>query len=487
MIIVQGKGVSKGIAEGPLYFLQKPDTTIVKETGKDIDAEKARIAEAKEKSAAQLMALAEKCREEAGDDAAFVFETHAMFLDDDDYVEGINDCLESEQCNAEYAVRTSGDAFAAMFAAMDDAYMSARAADIKDITYTCAGINHMTWYISVKHKGVELRDKLQSGDAENYGAYAAETMMETAYGKEEILESKIERLKQVVGEELAGEIKKAMEGVGGLVDSLAEMDEGKFSALVSGLKVIAGAGGGLMSAGLAFRLIGTLLTPAGGLGLGLIALTAAATAIEKLRQADLRDTFGDMQIDKEGITSYVKSLGEDFRAAYEATDEFQKALGLAVENYRGATETFSTNLFSMMITDAKLTPTDLKGLLDIASQVQEYAKEALKTASDGDAEYWVQLFGGDEEALNDPVYQSIIEKTNEAYEKNKEELEGIGKGLREAITEAFADEKLDQDEYDKLVEDLKAQAEAEAAEAEEAPEAPSEDAPAADEEEQKHE
>ena len=134
MILLQGKGVSKGIAEGPLYFLQKPDTTIVKETGKDIEAEKARIAEAKEKSAAQLFALAEKCREEAGDDAAFVFETHAMFLDDDDYVEGINDCLESEQCNAEYAVRTAGDTFAAMFAAMDDAYMSARAADIKDIT-----------------------------------------------------------------------------------------------------------------------------------------------------------------------------------------------------------------------------------------------------------------------------------------------------------------------------------------------------------------
>ena len=134
MILLQGKGVSKGIADGPLYFLQKPDTTIVKETGKDVEAEKARIAEAKEKSAAQLMELAEKCRAEAGDDAAFVFETHAMFLDDDDYVVGINDCLESEQCNAEFAVRTAGDTFAAMFAAMDDAYMSARAADIKDIT-----------------------------------------------------------------------------------------------------------------------------------------------------------------------------------------------------------------------------------------------------------------------------------------------------------------------------------------------------------------
>ncbi len=77
MILLQGKGVSKGIAEGPLYFLQKPDTTIVKETGKDVEAEKARIAEAKEKSAAQLMELAEKCRAEAGDDAAFEASTTA--------------------------------------------------------------------------------------------------------------------------------------------------------------------------------------------------------------------------------------------------------------------------------------------------------------------------------------------------------------------------------------------------------------------------
>ncbi len=167
MILLQGKGVSKGIAEGPLYFLQKPDTTIVKETGKDIEAEKARIAEAKEKSAAQLLALAEKCREEAGDDAAFVFETHAMFLDDDDYVEGINDCLESEQCNAEYAVRTAGDTFAAMFAAMDDAYMSARAADIKDIT------QRLTLQLD---KSLILGFALQGGSGTSHTAILARTM-----------------------------------------------------------------------------------------------------------------------------------------------------------------------------------------------------------------------------------------------------------------------------------------------------------------------
>lgn len=314
------------------------------------------------------------------------------------------------------------------------------------------GITGALNIVTALQNAVELRDKLLEGNAEGYGQYAAETMMDTAYGKEEIFESKIERLKQVVGEELAGQVEGVMENVGHIVDNIAEMDEGKFSALVSGLEVIAGAGPALLLAGGAFRLIGTLLTPAGGIGLGLIALTAAATAIEKLQQADLRDTFGDMQIDKEGITNYVQGLGEDFRKAYEYTDQFQDALGKAVTNYRDASSTFSTNLFSMMITNAKLTPTDLEGLLNLAQQVQEYAQEALYTAASGDAEYWTQLFGGDEAALEDPVYQSIIEKTNKAYEENKSELEGIGKGLREAITSAFDDDQLDEGEYNKILE-----------------------------------
>jgi len=313
------------------------------------------------------------------------------------------------------------------------------------------GITGALNIVTALQNAVELQDKLIQGNAEGYGEYAAATMMDTAYGKSEIFESKIERLKQVVGEELAGQVASVMENVGHIVDSIAEMDEGKFSALVAGLEVIAGAGPALLLAGGAFRLIGTLLTPAGGLGLGLIALTAAATAIEKLQQADLRDTFGDMQIDTESITSYVQGLGEDFRKAYQFTDQFQEALGQAVDKYSAASSTFSSNLFSLMITNAKLKPEDLEGLLNMANQVYEYAQEALYTAASGDAEYWTQLFGGEEAALEDPIYRSIIEKTNKAYEESKGELDSIGKGMREAITNAFADDQLDQGEYEEIL------------------------------------
>ncbi len=134
MILVQGKGVSKGVVRGPLYFFQRPKTDIQKLTVTDVEGEKARVAAAREKSSEQLYALADKCREEAGEETAVLFETHAMFCDDDDYVEAMETMIQDEKCNAEYAVKAAGEEYAAMFAAMDNAYMKSRAADVKDVT-----------------------------------------------------------------------------------------------------------------------------------------------------------------------------------------------------------------------------------------------------------------------------------------------------------------------------------------------------------------
>ena len=134
MIVMQGKGVSKGVANGPIYFFQRPDTNVIKTAVSDIEAEKARIAAAQKKSVEQLGALAEKAREEAGEEAAILFETHAMFVEDEDYVQCMMDVLEEEHCNAEYAVEQAGEQFSAMLAAMEDPYLQGRAADIKDVT-----------------------------------------------------------------------------------------------------------------------------------------------------------------------------------------------------------------------------------------------------------------------------------------------------------------------------------------------------------------
>lgn len=134
MILIQGKGVSKGVEQGSLYFFERPDTTFTKDSSVGSESERARFADAQAVSIEQLNVLAEKCLEEAGEETALLFETHAMFIEDDDYVECILTAIDEESCTAEYAVQQASEQFASMFAAMDDAYMQARAADIKDIS-----------------------------------------------------------------------------------------------------------------------------------------------------------------------------------------------------------------------------------------------------------------------------------------------------------------------------------------------------------------
>jgi len=132
MITIQGKGVSKGIAFGPICFFQRSRTTVTKTIISDLAAERSRLAAAQTAAISQLEVLANQCRNES-EEAVALFETHAMFVEDEDFVDCIHSIMAEENCCAEYAVEQAGEQFAAMFAAMDDAYMQARAADIRDV------------------------------------------------------------------------------------------------------------------------------------------------------------------------------------------------------------------------------------------------------------------------------------------------------------------------------------------------------------------
>ncbi|MBQ7886894.1 MAG: phosphoenolpyruvate--protein phosphotransferase [Clostridia bacterium] len=134
MITIQGKGVSAGIGMGPLYFYRRAAADVRFYTVEDTDAEWQRFKDAQAAAIEQLGELAEKAREEAGDDAAFLFETHQMMAEDMDYEESIEGIIKEEKLNAEIAVSRTSDQFAEMFATMDDSYMQARAADVKDVS-----------------------------------------------------------------------------------------------------------------------------------------------------------------------------------------------------------------------------------------------------------------------------------------------------------------------------------------------------------------
>ena len=301
-----------------------------------------------------------------------------------------------------------------------------------------------------------LYEAMKGGDAAGYGEYAATTMMDTLDGQIETFESKVERLKQLVGEELSGQVETVLTNVGGIVDKISELPEEQLSALVTGLEVIAAAGPGLLLTGAAFRMIGYLLTPAGGIGLGLIALTSAAAAIKQLEEADFSKNFGNMELDTAGIQTYVQGLGADFKAAYEHVDSFKTALNDSVTAYQEASTTFSATLFQDMLTNTQLTEADKLKLETLGQDMFLAVQGAIASSAAASMGYWNTLFGGEGEAEFDPTYQRIIELTNQAYEEAMAEAEGIGQGLRDAMTAAFEDGTVSDEEYQKILNYMRA-------------------------------
>ena len=129
-----GKSIFRKVAIGKVFFYEK-NTAVVKRTKiDDPKAELERFEQAKETAKAQLQSLYEKALHEVGDSGAAIFEVHMMMIDDLDYNGSIQNMIESQSVNAEYAVAMTGDNFSTMFAEMDDDYMKARAADVKDIS-----------------------------------------------------------------------------------------------------------------------------------------------------------------------------------------------------------------------------------------------------------------------------------------------------------------------------------------------------------------
>lgn len=134
MECVKGKSVFKGIAFGKIAVLKKDDDVVKRTKIDNPEEEIQRVAQARKQSGEQLGKLYHKAVKEVGEASAAIFEVHQMLLEDDDFNESIEEIIRNQKVNAEYAVAVTGDNFSEMFASMDDEYMKARAADIKDIS-----------------------------------------------------------------------------------------------------------------------------------------------------------------------------------------------------------------------------------------------------------------------------------------------------------------------------------------------------------------
>lgn len=134
MITIKGKSVFGGVSIGKIMFYKRNEKVIKRTHVDDVDAEWKRLCDAKDTAVSQLKELYDKAIEDVGEANAMIFEIHQMMLEDLDYLESIENIIRTQEVNAEFAVATTADNFAQMFAAMDDAYMQGRAADVKDVS-----------------------------------------------------------------------------------------------------------------------------------------------------------------------------------------------------------------------------------------------------------------------------------------------------------------------------------------------------------------
>lgn len=134
MVKFFGKPVYKGIAVGPVLVLKKEDQQVRRNKTENPEDEVAKVNQAVEVSQEQLQHLYDKAVKEVGEASAAIFEVHQMMLEDEDYLDAIYNMIRTQSVSAEYAVAVTGDNFSEMFASMDDDYMKARAADVKDIS-----------------------------------------------------------------------------------------------------------------------------------------------------------------------------------------------------------------------------------------------------------------------------------------------------------------------------------------------------------------
>lgn len=130
----EGKGVYGAVAIGKISVFKRQEVSVKRNHITDAESEKARLAAAKELAVEQLQEIYDKALKEVGETNAQIFEIHMMMIEDEDYNESINNIIETQMVNAEYAVAVTSDNFSSMFRSMEDAYMKERAADVRDIS-----------------------------------------------------------------------------------------------------------------------------------------------------------------------------------------------------------------------------------------------------------------------------------------------------------------------------------------------------------------
>lgn len=298
-----------------------------------------------------------------------------------------------------------------------------------------------------------------ANESSGYAQRKQDILMSGLTGALETLGSKAEEVKRKIGEELAPQVTGISSAIGNLLDSIAGMDDVLFTGFVTGLETIAALGTGLLVAGTAMKLIGLFL--AGGYWVvGAAAIIGIAKALKELDDQRFADKFGDMDLDTDTLSEYVKDLNAAFQAGYTEINSYRDALEGAVTSYTTASQTLSGDLLTKAITGATLTDAEKEQIKGLGRTMGDEVLSGIQASFDETAAYLEMLYGGTGEAKNNPEYQAAILLTDSIHSMMMTEARQLGEDFNKTLSAAMDDSIVTGDEYAVIMEKLQAYNEA---------------------------
>ena len=315
-------------------------------------------------------------------------------------------------------------------------------------TRTITGAMALLQAASENYNG--LLDKIL--DSEGYAAKVAGIQTSGLMGSEELFKSKWEEFSRKIGEILSGPIEDAHSLLGGFIDTLNGASPELLAAITGAATAIGTMGPGLMSLGLAMKLLGNL----GGTGIAIMTTAIGVGMLSgylyEINKLSLENNFGDMAVNLGAINEAMKGAREDLKAKTEDFKAFSDAAKKAVETYKSSGQELVENLWSKMVTDSEITPDEQ---ITINKQAEKYIgalKEAIaynasKNISIANLIYGEPNENGEYKAdPNDPMYAGLVQMIGAGMDLSIEEARNKSAELRAAITSAFEDGKLSPEE-----------------------------------------
>lgn len=298
-----------------------------------------------------------------------------------------------------------------------------------------------------------------ANESSGYAQRKQDILMSGLTGALETLGSKAEEVKRKIGEELAPQVTGVSSALGNLLDKISGMDDVLFTGFVTGLETIAGLGAGLLVAGTAMKLIGLFL--AGGYWVvGAAAIIGIAKALKELDEQQFRDKFGDMDLDTDTLSEYVKDLNAAFQTGYTEINSYRDALEGAVTSYTTASQTLSGEMLTKAITGATLTDAEKEQIKGLGRTMGDEVLSGIQASFDETAAYLEMLYGGTGEAKNNPEYQAAILLTDSIHSMMMTEARQLGEDFNKTLSAAMDDSIVTGDEYAVIMEKLQAYNEA---------------------------